>query len=59
MQSSNKLHIFVCSQSYPRYVRYVQNGYTALMLAADKKQYDVVSLLIELNASIDLKNEVV
>ena len=35
-----------------------QHGYTSLMFAADKGKTEVVSLLLEAGANIDLQNEV-
>ena len=38
---------------------YVQYGYTAVLLAADQEQEDVVQLLIEVDADPDLQDEVI
>ena len=38
---------------------HVQYGYTALLLAADEGQEDVVQLLIEVDADPDLQDEVI
>ena len=35
-----------------------QHGYTSLMLAAENGETEVVSLLLEAGANIDLQNEV-
>ena len=38
---------------------HVQDGYTALLVAADKRHEDVVQLLIEVDADPDLQDEVI
>ena len=38
---------------------HVQYGYTALLLAADEGQEDVVQLLIEVDADPDLQDQVI
>ena len=38
---------------------HVQNGYTALILAADQEHEDVVQLLIEVDADPDLQDKVI
>ena len=38
---------------------HVQDGYTALLLAADEGHEDVVQLLIEVDADPDLQDEVI
>ena len=38
---------------------HVQYGYTALILAADRKHEDVVQLLIEVDADPDLQDQVI
>ena len=38
---------------------HVQDGYTALLLAADREHEDVVQLLIEVDADPDLQDEVI
>ena len=47
-------HTHTCTQH-----THVQNGYTALLLAADQEHEDVVQLLIELDADPDLQDEVI
>jgi len=38
---------------------HVQDGYTALLLAADQEHEDVVQLLIEVDADPDLQDKVI
>jgi len=38
---------------------HVQDGYTALLLAADREHEDVVQLLIEVDADPDLQDKVI